>query len=132
MIPPRTRRLAATLLAGAGFCALLVGAARQEPSLSDSVAMAERYWRAGPRGRLLNAPGLARDAEFAAAVQRAAAPWPPEADALLSVGPLVPPLVRERLRRTAAYVLAPRRVRLVAGAADEVRLSRAPGGGGTP
>jgi len=130
--PSRARRLAAALLAGAGLCALLAGAARQGPPLPDSFAMAGRYWRAGPRGRLLNAPGFARDAEFAAAAQRAAAVWPPEADALLSVGPLVPPQVRERLRRKAAYVLAPRRVRLVAGAAAEIRLLRAPDGGGAP
>jgi hypothetical protein len=91
--------------------------------------MAGRFWRAGPRGRLLNAPGLARDAAFAAGTIREAAAWPPEADALLSVGPLVPPDVRERLRRSAAYVLAPRRVRLVPGAGGEVSLSRAPAGG---
>lgn len=132
MIPPRARRLLAVLLVAAGFVALVVGAATQEIPLSDSVGMAGRFWRAGPRGRLLNSPGFARDAPFASDALRAAATWPVDSEAVLSVGPLVPPDVRERLRRRAAYLLAPRRVHLEAGNGAEVRLLRRDREGTTP
>jgi hypothetical protein len=124
VIPLRPRRLLAALLAGAGLAALLANAATQEIPLADSVTMAGRFWNAGPRGRLLNSPGIARDAAFAADALRAAATWPLHEDAVLSVGPLVPPDVRERLRRRAAYLLAPRRVHLRAGTGAEVLLLR--------
>lgn len=126
MISLRARRLLAALLAAAGLVALLAGAARHEIPYADSVAMARRFWRAGPRARLLNAPGFARDAAFVADAERMAAAWPPDVDALLAVGPLVPPEVRERLRRKAAYVLSPRRVRLVPGSAGAIALRPAP------
>lgn len=132
MISIRARRLLAALLAGAGLAALLADAATPDLAWPDSVTMARRFWRAGPRGRLLNAPGIARDAPFAADALRAASAWPLEDDAILSVGPLVPPDVRERLRRRAAYVLAPRRVRLVPGQGAEVLLHREPAGGPVP
>ena len=90
--------------------------------------MAARFWRAGPRGRLLNAPGIARDAAFAADALRAAATWPLQADAVLSVGPLVAPEARERLRRKAAYLLAPRHVSIGPGIGTEVTLVRGPAG----
>ena len=131
MIPLRARRLLAAVLAGAGLLALLADAVSQDLPFADSLAMSGRFWRAGPRGRLLNAPGLARDALFAADALRAAAAWPAEADAVLSVGPLVPSDVRERLRRRAAYVLAPRRVLLESGSGTEVTLVRAPAGART-
>lgn len=127
MIPLRARRLLAALLAGAGVAALLLGASRRDLPAADSLALAGRFWRAGPRGRLLNAPGIARDAAFAADALRAAAAWPADADAVLAVGPLVPPDVRERLRRKAAYLLAPRRVFVRPGEGSEVLLSRADG-----
>jgi hypothetical protein len=130
VIPRSARRLLAALLAGAGLLALLADAATQDLPAADSLAMAGRFWRAGPRGRLLNAPGLARDALFAADAVRAAAAWPADADAVLAIGPLVPPEVRERLRRRAAYVLAPRRVLLEPGSGSEVTLVRAPAGAG--
>ena len=129
MISIRARRLLAALLAGAGLLALLADAATPDLAWADSLAMARRFWGAGPRGRLLNAPGIARDAPFAADALRAASAWPLEADAVLSVGPLVPPDVRERLRRRAAYVLAPRRVHLAPGQGAEVALDREPAGG---
>lgn len=84
--------------------------------------MAKRFRDAGPRGRLLNAPGFARDAGFCATALRAAEAWPATVDAQLTVGPLVPSEVRERLRRKAAYILAPRRVVLAAGDGAEVSL----------
>ena len=127
MIPLRARRLLTALLAGAGVAALLLGASRRDLPAADSLALAGRFWRAGPRGRLLNAPGIARDAAFAADALRAAAAWPADADAVLAVGPLVPPDVRERLRRKAAYLLAPRRVFVRPGEGSEVLLSRADG-----
>ena len=127
MIPLRARRLLAALLAGAGVAALLPGASHQDLSAADSIALAGRFWRAGPRGRLLNAPGIARDAAFAADALRAAAAWPADIDAVLAVGPLVPPDVRELLRRKAAYILAPRRVLVRPGEGSEVVLSRADG-----
>jgi hypothetical protein len=128
VIPLRARRLLSALLAGTGLVALLAVAARQDLPAADSIAMAGRFWRAGPRGRLLNAPGLVRDAAFAADALRAAATWPVDSDAVLSVGPLVAPDVRERLRRKAAYLLAPRRVLVQAGQGSEVVLALAPAG----
>ena len=128
MISLRARRHLAAVLAGAGLLALLADAVTQDLTFADSLAMAGRFWRAGPRGRLLNAPGLARDALFAADALRAAAAWPIDVDAVLAIGPLVPPDVRERLRRKAAYVLAPRRVLLEPGSGTEVTLVRGPHG----
>lgn len=129
MIPLRVRRFLAAALVGTGLATLLAGAARQDLSLADSLAMTGRFWRAGLRGRLLNAPGFARDAAFAVDALRVAAAWPLDADVVLSVGPLVPPDVRERLRRKAAYLLAPRRVLVEAGTAAEVTLAPSPRGG---
>lgn len=131
MIPLRARRILAALLAGAGLAALLAGAAAQDLPFGDSVRMAGRFWRAGPRGRLLNAPGFARDAAFVADALSGATAWPPGDDVLLFVGPALQPRERERLRRKAAYVLAPRRVRVVAGTGGEARLSRAGTGDGS-
>jgi hypothetical protein len=128
MISLRARRHLAAVLAGAGLLVLLADAVTQDLTFADSLAMAGRFWRAGPRGRLLNAPGLARDALFAADALRAAAAWPTDVDAVLAIGPLVPPDVRERLRRKAAYVLAPRRVLLEPGTGTEVTLVRAQAG----
>jgi hypothetical protein len=128
VIPLRARRLLSAVLAGAGLLALLADAMTQELTFADSLTMAGQFWRAGPRGRLLNAPGLARDALFAADALRAATAWPVDADAVLAVGPLVPPDVRDRLRRKAAYILAPRRVLLEPGTGAEVVLVRAPAG----
>jgi len=125
VIPIRARRLLAVLLVGAGLAALIADAATQEIPWADSVAMATRFWRAGPRGRLLNAPGFARDAAFANDALRASIAWPADADAVLTVGPLVPAETRERLRRQAAYILAPRRVLLARGEGSEVALRRA-------
>jgi hypothetical protein len=127
--PLRVRRAVAALLAGAGLASLLGGAAVQEIPWADSLRMARRFWAAGPRGRLLNAPGFARDAGFASTALRLAAEWPIETDAVLAVGPAVPPELRERLRREAAYLLAPRRVLLEPGEGAEVSLRRAPTGG---
>ena len=90
--------------------------------------MAKRFWEAGPRARLLNAPGLGRDLAFSANALRAAEAWPESVDARLSVGPLVPADVRERLRRKASYLLAPRRVVLVAGDGAEISLAPVPAG----
>ena len=124
-MPLRARRLVAALLSAAGLAALLLGAAVPDLPLRDSIEMARRYWRAGPRGRLLNAPGIARDAAFAADALRAAAIWLFETDVVLSAGPEVPPDLRERLRRKAAYLLAPRRVRVETGSVPGLRLSPA-------
>ena len=87
MFPLRARRLLAAALAGAGLLALLADALTQDLPFGDSLAMSGRFWRAGPRGRLLNAPGIARDARFAADALRAAAAWPLEADAVLAIRP---------------------------------------------
>ena len=124
-MPLRARRLVAMLLSVAGISALVLGAALPDLPLSDSIGMARRFWRAGPRGRLLNAPGIARDAAFAADALRAAASWPAYEDVLLFAGPDVPPELREWLRRKAAYVLAPRRVRVEPSGAPGIRLTRA-------
>lgn len=123
-MPLRARRLLASLLSAAGLSALLLGAALPDLPLADSIDMARRFWRAGPRGRLLNAPGIARDAAFAADALRAAAAWPVGEDVVLSAGPDVPPELRERLRRKAAYLLAPRRVRVEPDSAPGLRLTR--------
>jgi hypothetical protein len=128
VIPLRARRLVAGLLSVAGLAALLLAAAVPDLPPADSIGMALRFWRAGPRGRLLNAPGIARDAGFAADVLRAAAAWPAGEDVVLSAGPEVPPELRERLRRKAAYLLAPRRVRVELAGAPGLRLTRVPPG----
>lgn len=124
-MPLRARRLVAVLLSGAGLSALLLGAAAADLPFGDSVEMARRFWSAGPRGRLLNAPGIARDAAFAAEALHGARSWPAGEDVVLSAGPDVPPELRERLRRKAAYLLAPRRVRVVTALHPGVRLTRA-------
>ena len=118
----RARRAAAALLVGTGLLTLAAGAVRHDLSWPDSLSMARRFWGTGPRGRLLNAPGIARDAGFAAEVIRADAAWPREEDVVLSVGRELSPDHRERLRRKAAYLLAPRRVLLELGDGTELKL----------
>ena len=122
MPPFPARRLLAAALTWAGLLTLLAGALTQDLPFADSLAMAGRFWRAGPRGRLLNAPGLARDGRILETALRASAEWPADEDVVLTVGDLVPPDVRERLRRRVAYVLAPRRVFLDRGNSAEVSL----------
>ncbi|HPA51294.1 MAG TPA: hypothetical protein PLP50_06800 [Thermoanaerobaculia bacterium] len=118
----RARRAVAALLVGTGLLTLSAGAVRHDLSWPDSLRMARRFWRAGPRGRLLNAPGIARDAGFAAEVIRADAIWPRDEDVVLTVGRELAPERRERVRRTTAYLLAPRRVLLEVGQGTELHL----------
>jgi hypothetical protein len=108
-LPARARRLLAAGLVAAGLLALLVRAQPDVP-LAASVSLAGKFWRAGYRSRLLNAPCFRGDTEFAAAVVTADSRWPLSVDVVLTCPPAVPAEEAERRRRAAGLVLSPRRV----------------------
>lgn len=110
-LPPRARRLAAGALVGSAFLALLL-AARPDAPLSVSLSLGRKFWRAPERSRLLNAPFLREDPEFAFAVTAADARWPLEVDVVLTLPPAIAGETAEKQRRAAALVLSPRRVLL--------------------
>ncbi len=91
-----------------------------------SISLAGKFWRAGYRSRLLNAPFFRGDAEFAAAVLTADARWPLDVDAVLTLPPSVPADEAERRRRAAGLVLAPRRVVLERAEIPEARFRLRP------
>ena len=103
------RKLLAAGLAAAGLLALLARAQPDVP-LAVSFSLAGKFWRAGFRSRLLNAPSFRGDAEFAAAVIAADARWPLGVDAILTLPPPLAADEAEKVRRAAGLVLAPRRV----------------------
>jgi hypothetical protein len=107
--PGRARRLLAGGLAAAGLLTLLVRAQPELP-LSLSFSVAGKFWRAGYRSRLLNAPFFRGDAEFAAEVLTADTRWPLDVDVVLTLPPQMPAVETENRRRAAGLVLAPRRV----------------------
>jgi hypothetical protein len=107
----RARRL---LAAGLGICGLFALLARAQPDvpLALSFSVAEKFWRAGYRSRLVNAPFFRGDVEFAAAVVAGDARWPLDVDVVLTLPPGLPAEDAEKCRRAAGLVLAPRRVLL--------------------
>ncbi len=105
----KARKALAAGLAAAGLLALLVRA-RPDVPLAVSSSLAGKFWRAGFRSRLLNAPSFRGDAEFAAAVGAADARWPLGVDAVLTFPPPLADDEAEKCRRAAGLVLAPRRV----------------------
>ncbi len=105
----RARKLLAAGLAAAGLLALLLRAQPDAP-LSVSFSLAGKFWRAGYRSRLLNAPYFRGDTEFAVTVAAADARWPLGVDVLLTLPPAVSDDGAETRRRVAGLVLAPRRV----------------------
>ena len=107
----RARRLLAAGLAACGLLALL-GRAQPDVPLALSFSVAGKFWRAGERSRLVNAPFFRGDAEFAAAVVAADARWPLGVDVVLTLPPTVPGDEAEKYRRAAGLVLSPRRVLL--------------------
>jgi hypothetical protein len=123
--PGRGRRLLAGGLAAAGLLALLVRAQPDFP-LSLSFSVAGKFWRAGYRSRLLNAPFFRGDAEFAAAVVAADARWPLGVDVVLTLPPPVPVGEAENRRRVAGLVLAPRRVVLERAEISDARFRLRP------
>ena len=128
----RLRPVLAALVAGGGLAFLAAGALAPDLPFGKSLALASRFWRANRTTRLLNAPGFARDAAFARHVLEVDAALPLDADAILSVGPDVTPKRAESLRRTAAYLLAPRRVVLTRSERPGVGLGRMPAGARAP
>ncbi len=124
----RPRQVLAGALLAAGLAALAAGALSPDLPFGDSVRMARRFWQAGPRSRLLNAPFFAREAGFVASALDASRRLPRGTDVALVLDPSVPPATAEELRRRAAYVLAPRRVRLEPGKPGDRLLVPMPSG----
>lgn len=112
---PRPRRTLALLLLGLASAVLAAGALRPDLPFAESLVMARRFWSAGPTTRLLNAPYFARDPEVAREALALARRLPLDVDVALVVAAATPPEPAERMRRQAAYLLAPRRVHLVRG-----------------
>ncbi len=111
LLPVRARRLVGAGLAACGLLALLARALPDVP-LAVSFSAAGKFWRAGYRSRLLNAPFFRGDTEFAAAVVTADARWPLDVDVVLTLPPEAPAEAAEKRRRAAGLILAPRRVLL--------------------
>lgn len=124
-LPERARRLLAAGLAVAGLLAL-IGRAQPDVPLGLSFSVAEKFWRAGERSRLLNAPFFRGDAEFAAAIVSADARWPLGVDVVLTLPPSVPAGEAENRRRAAGLVLAPRCVVLERAEVPDARFRLRP------
>ena len=72
--------------------------------------------------RIVNSVYLRQDQEFARSLLSADRDWPRTVDVVVEVGPGVAADWAEDVRRRAAYLLAPRRVRLRTAAEPGVRL----------
>jgi hypothetical protein len=105
-----SRGLARALLAAA-LAALLWGARPDRPP-GQSLAALRRFWGADARTRLYNSALLVADRPLGRELLRADAAIPLSADVRLCVS-----MVDEETRRTAAFVLSPRRVFVVPGCA---------------
>ena len=72
--------------------------------------------------RVARSPYFGQDPAFARSLLRADATWPADRDVLLEVGPGIPEGWAEDVRRRAAYLLAPRRVRVRSSSRPGVEL----------
>jgi hypothetical protein len=109
--PPRAGRWGAAALFATGLLVLLFDAYPEVP-LVDSVRLGRTFWRASPHARVLNAPSLRENPEFAAVVASVDARWPLDVDVVLVLPKDLPGGAAETLRRAAALHLSPRRVLL--------------------
>jgi len=106
------RRTAALLVALAGLLLLAARAVESVAPVGASLSVARKFWRAGTPTRLLNARLLRHDPDFGAALIARDRSWPLAVDVILVLPRTVPDAAAEERRRTAAFVLAPRRVTL--------------------
>ncbi|MFI5182406.1 MAG: hypothetical protein ACHQPI_13555 [Thermoanaerobaculia bacterium] len=124
-LPRRTRRLAAVALFGTGILALVFDAFPDAP-LAVSFSLGRKFWRAQELGRVINAPTLRDDPEFAMAVAAADKRWPLDVDAVLTLPPGLSAETAEARRRAAALILSPRRVLLERAVPSEGRFRLRP------
>jgi hypothetical protein len=109
------RRTAALLVAFAGLVVLAVRAVESVTPVGASLSVARKFWRAGTPTRLLNARLLRHDPDFGAALIARDRSWPLAVDVVVVLPRGVTEASAEERRRTAAFVLAPRRVTLARG-----------------
>jgi hypothetical protein len=109
------RRTAALLVALAAFVLLATRAVESVAPMGTSLSVARKFWRAGTPTRLLNARILRRDPDLGAALIARDRSWPLGVEVVLVLPRAVPDGSAEERRRTAAFVLAPRRVTLARG-----------------
>jgi hypothetical protein len=109
------RRTAALLVALAGLALLAARAVESVTPIGASLSVARKFWRAGTPTRLLNARLLRHDPGFGAALIARDRSWPLAVDVVLVLPRAVPDAAAEERRRTAAFVLAPRKVTLERG-----------------
>jgi hypothetical protein len=109
------RRTVALLVALAGLVFLAVPAVESVAPVGASLSVARKFWRADTPTRLLNARLLRHDPDFGAALIGRDRSWPLAVNVVLVLPRTVPEAAAEEKRRTAAFVLAPRRVTLARG-----------------
>lgn len=109
------RCMAALLVAFAGLALLAARAVESVDPVGASLSVARKFWRASTPTRLLNARLLRHDPDFGAALIGRDRSWPLAVNVVLVLPRTVPEAAAEEKRRTAAFVLAPRRVTLARG-----------------
>ena len=119
------RRGVAILVLGSGILAL-VFRARPDAPVCTSLSLLRKFWSSNDRTRRLNSPTLRDDLAFGQALVDADAAWPLARDVRLCLSPELSPVDVERFRRTAAFVLAPRFVRVEKACAGAARFRLIP------
>ena len=109
------RRAAALSVAFAGLALLASWAVESIVPVGASISVAKKFWRADSPSRLLNSRLFRRDPEFGAALVSRDRFLSLDADVILTVPPSLSEGAAEEMRRSAAFVLAPRWVTLARG-----------------
>lgn len=108
----RGRRVLAAGLAASGLLALLLQALRSEPPISTSLASIRSFWSSNGTTRLLNSPMFANDPQLGFLLLRADRAWPMDRDVVLVIPAAIDLFAAQRIFEKAAFVLAPRRVKM--------------------
>ncbi|HEV8268307.1 MAG TPA: hypothetical protein VGR00_08745 [Thermoanaerobaculia bacterium] len=106
------RRLGGAAVVLAGLVALVVPSVLLDTPLGVSLRVARRFWSANEATRILNSPSFIRDRELGLQILSVDRDLPLSENVALVLAPAVPSDRAEEIRRKAALLLAPRRVRL--------------------
>ncbi len=115
MIPAafaRSRRVLSAGIAVSGLLALLLQAVRLEPPVVTSLASIRSFWSSNETTRLLNSPAFAADRQLGLSLIRADREWPLDRDVALVIPGSLDAWAAQRILEKAAFVLAPRRVKM--------------------
>jgi hypothetical protein len=118
----RLKRLLILSLGIAGIVGLFARALGGVPSWTALWRRISFYSSSARPERIARSPYFGQDPAFARSLLGADEAWPRNRDVVLEVGPGAPPDWAEDVRRRAAYLLAPRRVRIRASSEPGVKI----------